>query len=427
MARPRKSISSLHSPERDMEFERGNETRSASANLPTPAPLFQSSNHSLSSGRTTPSSIRRLDPLASPFSNDSSSHYTHPSIGSLPSSLKTNLELSSSSSGHSTNDTSGHWRPGRYNNSTSRTIQMMPPQHLKYSKSSSPSSTTQSLKNLDDKPLPSEPGKSPVSEYSMSKPSLMPPNSPRIATPPSTPQLSQSSITSALSPSTHVAPRSRNASGQHVVYPNPMLSVFWKANDPAEWTLDRVIYWLEYNKFGPDWIDAFRTRNLHGEEFLSLVNYQKLKSLGHLSVVNDIYDTRPSRFIHILRKVLDKSTSSTSNIHPGVDPLDETTEHRVDQFRSHISQDPELHHHDDHTTTSSNNVLRPMRSEYTLGNQYSTDGFTNTSVNTLARNRSLEDLHELDSTRMRMRPYQGKPNEGLRPISSLDPSNKSLV
>lgn len=127
-----------------------------------------------------------------------------------------------------------------------------------------------------------------------------------------TPTLSQHATFSPLSPSTNISSRSRNASGQHVNYPNPMQGINFRANDPSEWTLERVLKWLEHNKFGQDWVETFRKRNIHGAEFLSLVSYQKLKDLGHLSSSNDIYSTTPSRFIHILRKVFDRS-SSTSN------------------------------------------------------------------------------------------------------------------
>lgn len=144
------------------------------------------------------------------------------------------------------------------------------------------------------------------------------PSSSSTVTPNATPSISQSAPFSPLSPSTNFASRNRNVSGQqHVLYPNPMAQIHFKASDPAEWTLSRVLNWLEYNKFGPDWIETFQSRNIHGSEFLSLVSYTKLKrdlgkDLGHLSTSNEIYSTTPSRFIQILRKVLDKSSSNTS-------------------------------------------------------------------------------------------------------------------
>jgi hypothetical protein len=88
-------------------------------------------------------------------------------------------------------------------------------------------------------------------------------------------------------------------------------SVPWRAADPQEWTNERVLYWLEANRFGPEWIDTFRLRNIHGSQFLSLVNYQNLKKLGLSSKTED-HDTSTSRFIHILRKLLNKSSSTNS-------------------------------------------------------------------------------------------------------------------
>lgn len=89
-------------------------------------------------------------------------------------------------------------------------------------------------------------------------------------------------------------------------------AITWKPTDPNEWTLDRVLYWLEMNKFGPDWIETFRQRNICGESFLALSNYQNLKKLGHFYSKGDEYDTSPSRFIHLLRKLLNRSISSNS-------------------------------------------------------------------------------------------------------------------
>lgn len=96
-----------------------------------------------------------------------------------------------------------------------------------------------------------------------------------------------------------------------------MTPINFRATDPSEWTLSRVLNWLEFNKFGTDWVETFKTKNIHGQEFLSLVSYARLKKelgkdLSQLSTSNDIYSTTPSRFIQILRKVLDKSSSNTS-------------------------------------------------------------------------------------------------------------------
>lgn len=193
--------------------------------------------------------------------------------------------------------------------------------------------------------------------------------------------------------------------------------------------MERVIYWLEYNKFGPDWVDTFRSRNIHGEEFLSLVSYQKLKSLGNLSTSNDIYDTRHARFIHILRKVLDKSNSNTSNSMFGPD------DDNVDHFRPHLYNENDTYTNEENVIPSTApNVLRPMRSEYTLGNQYSSDTFSRSPVINSSkmpfRNRSFEDLHDIDPARVRVRPYNKikEARDLLRPNSTYETgSNRHQV
>lgn len=92
---------------------------------------------------------------------------------------------------------------------------------------------------------------------------------------------------------------------------NSPISVSWNASDPREWTQERVLAWLEYNKFGQDWIDFFNDHRMCHSAFLALSSYQNLKKLG-LPSNRDHQDTRPSRFIHLLRRLLDKSTSSNS-------------------------------------------------------------------------------------------------------------------
>jgi hypothetical protein len=94
----------------------------------------------------------------------------------------------------------------------------------------------------------------------------------------------------------------------------PPTSVPWRANDPAEWTMDRVLYWLDLCKFGPLWQETFRERNICGEAFLSLASYQNLKKLGHFYGRTDDYDNSPSRFLNALRKVLARSSAGSNEI-----------------------------------------------------------------------------------------------------------------
>lgn len=223
-----------------------------------------------------------------------------------------------------------------------------------------------------------------------------------------TPSLPSQSVFTPLSPSANIAPRSRNTSGQHVAYPNPMQCINFRANDPAEWTLDRVSMWLEYNKFGPDWIETFRAKNIHGKEFLSLVSYQKLKDLGPLSTTNDIYDTHPYRFIRILRKVFDKSSSTTSTIISTNDQNQSSDETTPTQ-----------------TTASSNDLISSSIQSTDTKPAPISSSTLETQVKPLRApiGNNAETVSELDATKLRVRSRTNPP----RPISVVDPATKAQV
>lgn len=87
-------------------------------------------------------------------------------------------------------------------------------------------------------------------------------------------------------------------------------SISWAVNNPDEWTIERVVYWLELNQFNESWTTVFKKHGLYGQKFLSLTNYQNLKNFKlELATSND---STQSRFIHLLRKTLDKPTSATT-------------------------------------------------------------------------------------------------------------------
>jgi len=87
-------------------------------------------------------------------------------------------------------------------------------------------------------------------------------------------------------------------------------SISWAVNNPDEWTIERVVYWLELNQFNDSWANVFKRHGLYGQKFLSLTNYQNLKNFKQeLSTSND---STQSRFIHLLRKTLDKPSSATT-------------------------------------------------------------------------------------------------------------------
>ncbi len=100
-----------------------------------------------------------------------------------------------------------------------------------------------------------------------------------------------------------------SSSGNEIFSP---VVVSFNANIPQEWSEERVTAWLRQNKFGEDWIETFKKNNVSGSKFLSLVNYERLKILGPLSTgINN--STSPSKFIYLLRRTINKSSSSSGN------------------------------------------------------------------------------------------------------------------
>lgn len=260
-------------------------------------------------------------------------------------------------------------------------------------------------------------------------------NSPQFD-PAHTPSITQQANFSPLSPSTNLVPRSRNASGQqHITYPNPMQCINFRANDPNEWTLERVISWLEFNKFGPDWIDTFRSRNIYGKEFLSLVSYQKLKDLGHLSATNDIYSTTPSRFIHILRKVFDRSSSNPSSGTPDPSlqqdfPDEESSTYNMETFYSSVTgQEPVIldsKHSSSNGPQTDHSSLSPLALPLPTTNSQSSTGMPLSGQNIMrlpVKNKSYDNLSEIDPVQVRVRAR----NQQLRPLSTTESSQKPQV
>ena len=54
--------------------------------------------------------------------------------------------------------------------------------------------------------------------------------------------------------------------------------------NPANWTQDRVLQWLETNGFGQDWQETFRRRQIAGEEFLGLTSYLNVRKVTPANV-----------------------------------------------------------------------------------------------------------------------------------------------
>lgn len=116
------------------------------------------------------------------------------------------------------------------------------------------------------------------------------------------------------------------------------VSVSWDVQTPEEWTLERIIYWLGLNQFNDTWAVMVKKHMLVGSEFLSLTNYQKLSV--YKSELDTSNDSTQSRFIHVLRKTLDRSTSVTNTI----SPLETSSVSSIDNMDSSPPSSPKLPH-----------------------------------------------------------------------------------
>lgn len=271
------------------------------------------------------------DSLATPVR--AFSGYSDPSVGSSPASYHTAASSGYGSSSHSphgarsspfvTDNTPSPWRqggpssrgnnnsayykyPGSVSASFSSSSLNSTPQHMKYSRRPEIDDTPSVISryrgpNNSDNGLWGDS----MNKYQQQQQTPSP-NFPSSATTPG----SATIISVSSSPPSITRRRGSDVTS---VTTSPT-NVPWKVSDPAEWPVDRVLYWLETNRFGPDWIDAFQAKNIHGEQFLSLTSYQNFKKLGHMPAgKTDEYDNSPSRFIHILRKMLNKSNSNQSS------------------------------------------------------------------------------------------------------------------
>lgn len=129
----------------------------------------------------------------------------------------------------------------------------------------------------------------------------------------------------ALSRSKLVTPHSRQS------------SLSWTVNSPEDWTMERVIYWLNIYGFNKSWIDLFTEQGLSGAKFLALSNYKNISKYSEN--LDFSQDSTPSRFIHLLRKTLDRPMSD--NTVKAVDQLSPIGGHGLDlleEGRNHSNQ-----------------------------------------------------------------------------------------
>ncbi|ONH65402.1 MAP kinase kinase kinase mkh1 [Cyberlindnera fabianii] len=128
----------------------------------------------------------------------------------------------------------------------------------------------------------------------------------------------------------------KSTPNNHIVQHSRQSSISWDVQVPEEWTLERVLYWLELNQFNESWSACIKRHNLTGRRFLALTSYQNLKTYkNELETQND---STQSRFIHLLRKTLDRpsSTATTATV---TSPPDTASISSVDSVESSPSSE----------------------------------------------------------------------------------------
>ncbi|KAH3672261.1 hypothetical protein WICMUC_004356 [Wickerhamomyces mucosus] len=116
------------------------------------------------------------------------------------------------------------------------------------------------------------------------------------------------------------------------------ISITWDVSSPSQWTFERIQIWLEFYQFNGSWINTLKKHDLSGQKFLDLTNYQNL--IRYKAELETFNDSTQSRFIHLLRKTLDKQPSITSlnNISTQIPTSDRSSFSSPDSNPEHTAQ-----------------------------------------------------------------------------------------
>lgn len=195
-------------------------------------------------------------------------------------------------------------------------------------------------------------------------------------------------------------------------------SISWAVNNPDEWTIERVVYWLELNQFNESWGTVFRKHGLYGQKFLSLTNYQNLKNFKQELATSN--DSTQSRFIHLLRKTLDKPTSATTI--SAFSPLPTTSPNSsFDSLESSPTNSEDLNFRGHGRASSATDPLAPTLSAPTF------NSFEEKSSPVIppASTGTTNQQHEQQQSNVPQR-KQPKTNPKQRPVSTIESSSKNM-
>lgn len=186
-------------------------------------------------------------------------------------------------------------------------------------------------------------------------------------------------------------------------------SISWKVNNPDEWTIERVVFWLELNQFNETWIKVFQKHNITGRKFLSLTNYQNFNI--YKNELDTKSDSTQSRFIHLLRKTLDKPSSATT-ITGAFSPLSVNSSFDgVDNKRS-VSE-----------TNSPSDLLAPVVSAPNMVNSSSS---SSSAVNTPTTSHTSSKTAAAATITTNTRKNLNTKARKQRPVSTIESSSKNM-
>ncbi|CDK27038.1 unnamed protein product [Kuraishia capsulata CBS 1993] len=195
-------------------------------------------------------------------------------------------------------------------------------------------------------------------------------------------------------------------------------SVSWSVNNPDEWTTENVTFWLRMHRFNDSWVDYFIEWNITGQRFLDLRNYQTLKEISNAVDTSD--DSTPSRFIHLLRKVLDKPSSQSTITQPA-SPISLLSE--ISSSTDSVTV-PAMGASETQAADRTGSSLSMISSDSTaISSPTRVDELVSIASAPLLTSTPTGEKHGLQKQSIRQRDL--KTNLGRRPVSTIESSNKS--
>lgn len=120
------------------------------------------------------------------------------------------------------------------------------------------------------------------------------------------------------------------------------LSSSWNAQDPKDWTLPRVLWWLSVNGFSSQWIDTFKEKHIEGDRFFELASYASVKKLGITESPNKFVKLLSFVAPSTLKSVVTTSPMRVSSSSDQSSPNSHSTSKQVQNVSRDVHESPRL-------------------------------------------------------------------------------------